>query len=112
LNPNDTFIAATSGDDVITFNLGAAQNTAGANTQIYLTGFDTANDILKLDLTTPGITTLNQLDGVDGIDVVPNPFAAGGPSTLVTFGPDMEGDVIALTLVGITDASQVQVQVV
>jgi len=112
LNPNDTDIAATSGDDVITFNLGAAQNTAGANTQIDLTGFDTANDILKLDLTTPGNTTLDLLDGVDGIDVVPNPFAAGGPSTLVTFGPDMEGDVIALTLVGITDASQVQVQVV
>jgi len=101
-------IAATDDADNFTFDLAAAQAETN-DTQVDITGFDTAADKFTYDLATPiGVTTLDQLDGVEGIAVQEDPFAG---STLVTFGPDGDGDIISITIAGVDDASTVDVVV-
>lgn len=72
------------------------------NTQIQITGLDVANDLIVDAVTALGVTTLDQLNGVDGIAVQVNPISG---ETLVNFGPDADGDVIAITLVGVVDST-------
>jgi len=80
------------------------------DTQVDITGFDPADDSLIFDLpTASGPTTLDALDGVQGVVVQDNPFV---PSTLVTFGTDDNGDLISLELIGVTDPSAVNVDVI
>ncbi len=102
-------VAATAADEVFTLDVDAAKLLT-ANTQIDLTAFSTANDGLSFNLpTASGVTTLAALDGVQGVVVQLDPFTG---STVVTFGADADGDVISLTLVGVADASLVDVLVV
>lgn len=101
-------VAATAEDDLVTLDVEAAR-AMEANTQIEVTGFDVAADTLQLNLdAAAGTTTLADLEGTDGVVVEYNPF---DDATLVTFGPDANGDVIALTLAGVADASLVTVEV-
>ena len=82
------------------------------NTQHKITGFDTNADSMRFELAdvAEGDYTLSDLNGTDGLIVQNNPFDGG--STLVTFGPDDDDDLISLELAGVTDASQVDVAVV
>ena len=97
-------------DETFIFDLEAARATAD-NTQVNVTQFDTANDTLRVDLATAdaALTTLNQLNGVDGISVTPNVITN---NTLINFGPDANGDVITLTLAGLTDPTAIGIEVV
>jgi len=97
-------------DEIFTFNLVGARATAD-NTQIVLSSFDVANDSLRFDLATANaaITSLSQLAGVDGILVQTNPITN---STLINFGPDLNGDVITIELQGITNPAAVDVAIV
>lgn len=82
------------------------------NTLVDLAGFLAAEDTLTLDLANAtGPTTLDALNGMQGIAVQDNPFVGGG-STTVNFGPDGNGDVIILTLLGVTDPATVNVDVI
>lgn len=103
-------VAATDGADVFSFSVGDAAATI-ENTQLTITGFNTAADSLNLDLPTAlaAGTTLDQLNGVEGVVVQSNPIAG---ETVITFGADANGDVISLTLVGVADPAQVNVTVV
>ena len=102
-------VAATDANDV--FNFDAVEALADADalvTQASITGFATDADSFQLDITTAaGATTLDQLNGVDGIAVQADPFAG---NTLINFGNDANGgEPVTLTLVGITDASLIDV---
>ena len=102
-------VAPTSGADVFTFDVAAARATAD-NTQINITtGFNLAADTLKIDTATLGATTLAALNGVDGITVQSSTLLN---TTVVNFGADANGDVIALTLVGVIDPALVHIAVV
>lgn len=82
------------------------------NTLVDLAGFLAAEDMLTFDLANAtGPTTLDALNGMQGIAVQDNPFVGGG-STTVNFGPDGNGDVIILTLLGVTDPATVNVDVI
>jgi len=102
-------VAATDEADTITFDAVAALALTD-NTQIQITGFDTAADSLQLDIVTAGgVATLDELNGVDGIAVQSNAITG---ITTINFGNDVDGDVVALQLVGITDASTVTIEAV
>ena len=102
--------AGTDADDVFEFDVVDARGTAD-NTQHEITGFDAAADSLEFNLAddVAGDYTLDELNGIDSVAVEGNPFEG---STLITFGPDDNGDVISLELAGVTDASQVDVAVI
>ena len=95
--------------DQFTFDAVAALALT-ANTQILITGFDTAADSLQLDITTAGgVATLDDLNGVDGIAVQSNAITN---TTLINFGSDADGDVVSLQLAGVTDTSLVVVEAI
>ena len=73
-------LAGTSGADVFQFDVSAAR-AAVANTQIDISRFATADDLLRLELP-------------------------------LTSGPEADGNIIAITLLGVTDPSQMQIEVV
>ena len=60
-------------------------------------------------VTALGAVKLSDLDGVDGIAVQPNGITA---ETLISFGADANGDLITLTLIGVTDPALVNISVV
>lgn len=102
-------VAATADADTFAFSVAAAQ-ALEANTQIEITGFDAAADALRIDSATAlGTVTLDQLNGKDGIAVQVNGITG---ETLVNFGPDANGDVIAITLAGVADPTLVNVTVI
>jgi hypothetical protein len=102
-------VTATSQADIFGFTPSAAK-ALSAYTQIPLRQFDVAHDQLQFDLTAVlGVTTLAALNGVEGISVTPNVITN---STTINFGLDVNGDVVILTLVGITSPSDVSVNVV
>ena len=106
---SSTAVTATNQADVFSFTPSAARALI-ANTQITINQFDTAKDKFQFDLTTAlGVTTLAALNGVDGISVQSDPFAG---STVVSFGADANGDVVVLTLAGVTTPASVIVEVV
>ena len=104
-----TPVSATAQTDNFSFNLAAAMATA-ADTQIAINGFAVAQDMLTIDsLTALGAVKLSALDGVDGIAVQPNGIAA---EPVISFGTDANGDVITLTLTGVTNPALVNISVV
>ena len=76
-----------------------------------MNGFAVAADKLTIDLAVANaaITTLAGLNGVDGISVQSNIITN---ETLINFGPDANGDVIAITLAGLTDPALVNISVI
>ncbi len=102
-------VTATAQADNFSFNVAAAKATA-ADTQIAINGFAVAQDILTIDsVTALGAVKLSALDGVDGIAVQ---FDGIDAETLINFGTDANGDVITLTLIGVTDPALVNLAVV
>ena len=106
-------VNATAAAEVFGFNVASAlADTAGTNTQVSISGFSTANDRLLIDLPTANssLTRLDQLNGVQGVSVEPDPFAG---VTLINFGNDANGrQLVTLSLVGISDPAEVLIQVV
>lgn len=106
-------VAATAEADTFTFDVVAALALATPDTltQITISDFDVAADALLIDTATasPAVTTLADLDGVDGITVFANVITN---ETLVNFGPDADGDVVAITLAGVIDPSLVNISVI
>ena len=102
-------VTASAASEAFTFNVAGAK-TSAPNTQIQINGFSTANDQLTIDtVTAAGNIKLAALNGIDGITVLSNPITG---DTLIDFGADANGDVITITLTGITDPSLVNVSVV
>ena len=102
-------VTATSQTDTFSF-FPAAARALTANTQITINQFNTTQDKFQLDLATAlGNTTLAALSGVEGINVQTDPFAG---STLVNFGLDANGDLVTLTLLGVTAPSLIVVNVI
>ena len=111
-------VSATDEAETFTLDRQEAADTA-SNTQIDLEGFDPAGDTLEIDLApafeAPGVNTLDELDGVrvDGAgnqaNVSSNPVTN---ATTATLGPDADGDVIALSLVGVTEPEMVDLAIV
>ena len=105
-------VYATDAVDVITFDTAVALADADAtNTQITIYDFDTDADSLQLDIITAlGATTLDQLNGVDGIVVQANTIEG---YMLVNFGNDNNGgEIVTLKLAGVTDAGQINVDAI
>lgn len=113
-------VTATEDAEVFSFDIAAAkaltddtQISIGQNdpldAQIVTGGFDVANDRLLIDSETNlGATTLDQLNGVDGISVQENVITN---QTLINFGADADGQPITVTLAGIVDPSLVNIDV-
>jgi hypothetical protein len=102
-------VAATAAADNFTFNVANAKASA-PNTQISITGFAVAADMLTIDTTTAsGAIKLNALNGVDGIAVQTNGITN---ETTINFGADANGDVITVTLAGVTDQTLVNVTLI
>jgi hypothetical protein len=103
-------VAATNGNDLVTFDVAAAKASA-ATTQINVTGFSTANDSWTIDLpvANPAITTLAQLNGQQGVTAFANGITG---NTDVTFGTNAAGNAVAVSLVGVTDLTTVKVLVI
>lgn len=105
-------VAATAEADILAFNAVAALADAdGLITQATITGFDAAADSLQLDIETAGgVSTLDELDGVDGIAVQSNAITG---QTLINFGNDANGgEVVSIALQGVTDATLVEVEAI
>lgn len=95
--------------DVFVFNVEEAKAT-DINTQISLQGFETAYDSLRLNLPEDVTgSSLADLNGQNGYIIQSNPI---DNSTTASFGPDANGDVVTLTLSGVTDLAAVQVEIV
>ena len=102
-------VTASAASEAFTFNVAGAKASA-PNTQIQINGFSTANDQLTIDtVTAAGHIKLAALNGIDGITVLSNLITG---DTLIDFGADANGDVITITLAGMTDPSLVNVSVV
>ena len=102
-------VAATNEADIFTFNVDAALDSV-ERSQIEINNFNVTEDSLRLDLPSAyGATTLAQLNGSQGVAVQTNSFTA---TTVVNFGNNMSGDVVALVLVGVTDSELVNIDVV
>jgi hypothetical protein len=102
-------VTASAASEAFTFHVAGAKASA-PDTQIQINGFSVANDQLTIDtVTAAGNIKLAALDGTDGITVQSNPITG---DTLIDFGADANGDVITITLTGITDPSLVNVSVV
>ena len=106
-------VNATAAAEVFVFDaVSAIADVAGTDTNAFIHGFSVATDRLMIDLASANssLTSLDQLDGIQGISVEVDPFAK---TTLINFGSDDNGgEPVGLTLVGITDTAMVQIQVV
>ncbi|AFZ42321.1 hypothetical protein PCC7418_0072 [Halothece sp. PCC 7418] len=111
-------ITGTADSDVFSFDLAAAQ-ALDDNTQVDIQGFSVADpaDSLELDLPDGVAADATTLDQVSG-ETLPNGETIAVQSnvitqeTNVTFGPDANGDLIALTLEDVLDPAAVAVEVV
>lgn len=89
----------------------ALLDVAGTNYQPTITGFG-VGDKLRVDLPTANaaITTLAQLNGQQGVSVQIDPFAS---AAVIDFGADANGgQLVAVTLAGVTDSATVVVEIV
>ena len=111
--PGAAALAAAPAAEVFTVDVAALlADAAGTNTQATITGFDVALDSLRIDLpvANAAITTLAQLNGVQGVVVSVDPFTN---ATLINFGNDANGgEVVAITLAGIVDPATVNLTVI
>lgn len=109
----DTLTANNAEDETFVFDAEASlgNQAPDAVTQVTLDGFAIGNDVLRINTATEiAATTLNELNGVDGIAVQANPITN---SILVNFGPDANGnEVVTLTLAGLTDPTAIGIEVV
>ncbi len=106
---SSTAVTATNQADTFSFAPAGARALT-ANTQITINQFDTAKDKFQFDLTSAlGLTTLAALNGVEGITVQSNPFVG---AIVINFGADANGDLVALTLTGVTTPDSVIVEVI
>ena len=107
-------VSATAANDLFTFDaVTALLDAAGTNTQATITGFSTSADRLQINLPTANaaVTNLSQLNGQQGVSVQFDPFLGG--YTLISFGADANGgEVVTLTITGVTDSTLIGVQVV
>lgn len=102
-------VPATPAADVFSFDVAVALAST-PDTQYTITGFDVAADSLRIDTTTAlGNVTLAALNGVDGIFVQSNVITG---DTLINFGNDADGNVVSITLAGVTDLASVDVSVI
>ncbi len=102
-------VAATADAEIFSFDAVSALAMTD-NTQIQITGFDIAADSLLLDIETAGgVDSLDDLNGVDGIAVQTNAITN---LTTINFGNDADGDVVAIQIAGVTDASLIMVEAV
>jgi len=108
-----TTVNATEDDEIFQFDaVTALLDPAGTNTQATITGFASSADTLRIDLPSANatITNLSQLTGQQDVFVQTDTI---NPGTLINFGNDANGgEVVSLTLMGITDPELVDVQVV
>jgi hypothetical protein len=97
-----TSVAATAAADVFSLNVGAARASV-PNTQDAITAFAVGVDSLSFSGTgaTPGTYTLALLPAAAGTSFV-NTITN---ETLINFGADANGDLITLSLVGVTTAT-------
>jgi len=106
-------VNATADNETFLFDaVTALLDTAGTNTQATISGFASSADTLRIDLPSANatITNLSQLNGQQGVVVQSDTI---NPRTLINFGNDANGgQVVSLTLMGITDPELVDVQVV
>lgn len=107
-------IVGTAAADLFSLDVVTAASLT-ANTQINVSGFVTTGtvaDKLQIDLAValPSVTTLAQLDAAS--TEITAFYNAIDNLIDITFGPDANGDVISLTLLGVSDASQVAVAVI
>lgn len=102
-------ITGSNEAEVFYFDKLAARNTVD-NTHAFINQFDTEQDSLRINVTEANhsIHTLDQLQG-SGIDVASNAITQ---SLLINFGQDLNGDIITLTLSGLTDPSAVNIELV
>jgi hypothetical protein len=108
LGSTDTF-TATPLPDVFSLEVDEALADTGT-TQVTVNGFDINEDSLRLDLPgATGPTTLAALNGTQGVTAQADPFTG---NTLISFGQNASSTEVALTLVGVTDFTQVEVMVV
>lgn len=122
--PGETAVTVTTGvADRVVLTAGtetaADVYTSVEPTQVTVTGFETglAADVLALDLPDGvgvDVVTLDQLDGVvvdatHTIGVILNEISG---ETIVNLGPNADGEVVTLTLAGVTDATTVTVEVI
>lgn len=105
-----TTVTATAAAENFSFNVAGAK-AIPADTQIPLSGFDVTLDTLVLDLVTanPALTKLSMVHGVEGIAVELDPFTG---LTLINFGNDTDGQAITVSLLGVVDATLVNVSVI
>ncbi|MBK1693699.1 hypothetical protein CKO09_02940 [Chromatium weissei] len=106
---------------VLTAGTGAVADVyaSGEPTQVTVTGFEVGADadVLELDLPEGVGADVATLDGLDGlvvdaehtIGVILNEITG---ATIVNLGPNADGEVVTLTLAGVTDASAVAVAVI
>lgn len=106
LNSN---VTATQEAEVFYFDQVSALATAD-DTQVFINGFNTELDSLRFDIAIADstINTLDQLEGT-GISATANVITN---EILINFGSDANGDVITLTLSGLTDPSAVNIELV
>lgn len=104
----DTF---TGTDEAEVFALDVENALSSSEvTQIELTSFDVSEDLLRFDLPdATGETTLAELNGSQSVSVQHDIF---NNLTLINFGANDIGDVVVLTLSGVTDSSLINVDVV
>lgn len=106
---SSTTVEATANADVFTFDVAAARATTN-DTQIVLNGFDVQADSLRFDsVISLGDVALSSLNGIDNMAVQSNVITQ---TTLVTFGPDADGQLVAVTLTGVIDPALVNVSVI
>jgi hypothetical protein len=110
LQIGSTSVAATTGKDMLTFDVAAAK-ASPLTTQIKVTSFAPASDILQIDLPTvnAAITTLAQLNGQQGVTALANGITG---QTDISFGNNAAGNVITISLIGLTDLAAVSVTVI
>jgi hypothetical protein len=108
LGSTDTY-TATDESEIFTLDVEEAL-TSEDTTQLSINHFSLQDDQLRLNINTAlGNTSLDELNGVDGIAVQDDPI---NNQTMVNFGTNSTGEVVSLALMGITDPGQVMLDAI
>jgi hypothetical protein len=103
-------LAASNGKDLLTFDVAAAKASL-LTTQVKVSGFAPTIDSLQIDLpiANPAITTLAQLNGQQGVFALSNEITG---QTDISFGNNAAGNVVTISLIGLTDLAAVNLTVI